>query len=168
MAATALEAAFLFDNLDRCCLHAVPSFGDIGPGEASTTVSRFYLAQGTLDGFLQRLEADRPALAARQQWARPAEAAVTTKPHGRMEEMSPDELERVLAESPIAFVPLGTYEHHGFHLPVCSTASRPMPCANASPSAPAGRCCRHSSTGPGADMSATSGRSCCRKHKSHR
>jgi hypothetical protein len=46
-----MEAAFLFDNLDRCCIHAAPSFGDIGPGEASTTVSRFYLARGTLDDF---------------------------------------------------------------------------------------------------------------------
>ena len=36
-----------------------------------------------------------------------------------MEEMSPDELEEVLANAPIAYVPLGTYEHHGFHLPVC-------------------------------------------------
>ena len=60
MAATAMEAAFLFDNLDRCCLHAAPGFGDIGPGEASTTVSRLYLAKGTLDNFLKRLEADRP------------------------------------------------------------------------------------------------------------
>jgi len=40
------------------------------------------------------------------------------KPSGRMEDMSPDELERVLAEAPIAFVPLGTLEHHGYHLPV--------------------------------------------------
>jgi creatinine amidohydrolase len=32
---------------------------------------------------------------------------------------SPDELEHVLAEAPIAFVPLGTFEHHGWHLPVC-------------------------------------------------
>ena len=31
----------------------------------------------------------------------------------------PRELEEVLAEAPLAFVPLGTYEHHGFHLPVC-------------------------------------------------
>ncbi len=119
MAATALEAAFLFDNLDRCCLHSAPSFGDIGPGEASTTVSRFYLAQGTLEGFLQRMEADRVALAARQKWARPAATANAAKPHGRMELMSPDELEQVLAEAPVAFVPLGTYEHHGWHLPVC-------------------------------------------------
>jgi creatinine amidohydrolase len=36
-----------------------------------------------------------------------------------MEAMLPDQLEEVLAESPVAFVPLGTYEHHGWHLPVC-------------------------------------------------
>jgi creatinine amidohydrolase len=137
MAATATDAAFLFDNLDRCCIHAAPGFGDIGPGEASTTVSRLYLAKGTLDGFLKRLEADRPGLAARQKWAPPAgsaydsrgslggasaagrRAADETKPHGRMEEMSPDELEKVLKQAPIAFVPLGTFEHHGWHLPVC-------------------------------------------------
>ncbi len=119
MAATAMKAAFLFDNLDRCCLHAAPSFGDIGPGEGSTTISRLYLAKGTLDDFLRRLAADRPGLAARQKWARPVGAARGNKPHGRMEEMLPDELEAVLAEAPVAFVPLGTYEHHGFHLPVC-------------------------------------------------
>jgi hypothetical protein len=66
MAATAMEAAFLFDNLDRCCIHAAPAFGDIGPGQASKTVSRIYLAKGTLDTFLQRLEADRSGLALRQ------------------------------------------------------------------------------------------------------
>ena len=33
--------------------------------------------------------------------------------------MSPDALEKVIAEVPIAYVPLGTFEHHGFHLPVC-------------------------------------------------
>ena len=76
MAATAFEAAFLFDNLDRCCLHAAPSFGDIGPGESSTTVSRFYLAQGTLDDFLKRQEVDSPGLVARQKWARGAKSAV--------------------------------------------------------------------------------------------
>jgi len=88
MAATATEAAFLFDNLDRCCIHAAPGFGDIGPGEASTTVSRIYLAKGTLDGFLKRLEADRPGLAARQKWARPGEpvhqARRLTPPPGRV------------------------------------------------------------------------------------
>jgi creatinine amidohydrolase len=57
--------------------------------------------------------------------ARAAEDNTTTPdvppppPHGRMEEMTPDELEQVLEKSPIAFVPLGTYEHHGWHLPVC-------------------------------------------------
>lgn len=70
MAATAVEAVFLFDNLDRCCIHAAPGFGDIGPGESSRTVSRLYLACGTLDGFLARFEADRPGLATRQKWAR--------------------------------------------------------------------------------------------------
>ena len=136
MAATAMDAAFLFDNLDRCCIHAAPGFGDIGPGEASTTVSRLYLARGTLDIFLKRQEADRPGLATRQKWARAAgsasdsqgsprapagrrQAADETRPHGRMEEMSPDELEKVLEQAPIAFVPLGTFEHHGWHLPVC-------------------------------------------------
>ena len=119
MAATAMETAFLFDNLDRCCLHAAPSFGDIGPGEASTSVSRLYLAKGTLEDFRDRLEADRPVMAARQKWARPAKTSETAKPHGRMEEMSPDELERVLDAAPIAFVPVGTFEHHGYHLPVC-------------------------------------------------
>lgn len=101
MAATAVETAFLFDNLDRCCLHSSPSFGDIGPGQSSTTVSRLYLAKGTLDEFLKRLAADRPGMIARQKWARPSAA----KPHGRMEEMCPDELEKVLAEAPVAFVP---------------------------------------------------------------
>lgn len=41
------------------------------------------------------------------------------KPHGRMEEMHPDDLELVLAKNPVAFVPLGTFEHHSWHLPVC-------------------------------------------------
>ena len=137
MAATAMKAAFLFDNLDRCCIHAAPGCGDIGPGEASTTVSRLYLAKGTLDIFLKRQEADRPAVAARQKWARAVEPASDSKssrgsapargrqaaeeprPHGRMEEMSRDELEKVLERAPIAFVPLGTFEHNGWHLPVC-------------------------------------------------
>lgn len=115
MAATAVQTAFLFDNLDRCCLHSAPSFGDIGPGQSSTAVSRLYLAKGALDDFLKRQAADRAGLIARQSWARPS----TTKPHGRMDQMRPDELEKVLAEAPVAFVPLGTFEHHGWHLPVC-------------------------------------------------
>jgi creatinine amidohydrolase len=42
-----------------------------------------------------------------------------TKPHGLMEFMHPDDLEEVLAEAPVAYVPLGTFEHHGWHLPIC-------------------------------------------------
>jgi creatinine amidohydrolase len=47
------------------------------------------------------------------------EDASQKKPWGRMEEMHPDDLEEVLAAAPVAFVPLGTFEHHGWHLPVC-------------------------------------------------
>ncbi len=130
MAATTLDSVFLFDNMDRCCIHSAPSFGDIGPREASTTVCRFYLAEGSLDDFRQRYESDRLALSSKQKWARPATEAPATarpdgiahadgKPHGRMEDMTPDELEQVLAEAPVAFVPLGTFEHHGWHLPIC-------------------------------------------------
>ena len=39
-------------------------------------------------------------------------------PWGRMEQMTPDDLEAVLDAAPVAFVPLGTYEHHGWHLPI--------------------------------------------------
>jgi hypothetical protein len=47
-------------------LAAPPGFGDTGPGEGSTTVSRLHLARGTLGDFLKRLEADRRELAARE------------------------------------------------------------------------------------------------------
>jgi hypothetical protein len=70
MAATSLNSLFLFNNLDRCCIHAAPNFGDIGPRERSSTVARLYLAHGGLDDFLARLATDRDALAARQAWAR--------------------------------------------------------------------------------------------------
>jgi creatinine amidohydrolase len=33
--------------------------------------------------------------------------------------MHPDELAEIIRQCPIAYVPLGTFEHHGFHLPVC-------------------------------------------------
>ncbi len=53
-------------------------------------------------------------------WDGSAEAqGIPAKPHGRMEQMRPDDLEEVLKRAPAAFVPLGTFEHHGFHLPVC-------------------------------------------------
>ena len=41
------------------------------------------------------------------------------KPYGQWEFLYPDQLNHILAESPVAYVPLGTFEHHGFHLPVC-------------------------------------------------
>ena len=71
MAATSQDALFLFDNLDRCCIHSATSFGEIGPNEKSSTVARLYLAQGGLDEFLARFQADRETLEARQAWARP-------------------------------------------------------------------------------------------------
>jgi creatinine amidohydrolase/Fe(II)-dependent formamide hydrolase-like protein len=46
-------------------------------------------------------------------------AGTGNKPHGRMEEMLPDELQAVIEQAPVAFVPVGTFEHHGWHLPVC-------------------------------------------------
>jgi creatinine amidohydrolase len=54
-------------------------------------------------------------------WTAPNEGQESrgAKPHGRLEEMRPDELEQVLRQAPIAYMPLGTFEHHGWHLPVC-------------------------------------------------
>lgn len=40
------------------------------------------------------------------------------KPYGQYEYLHPDELSAIIAQAPIAYVPLGTFEHHGFHLPV--------------------------------------------------
>jgi hypothetical protein len=64
------------------------------------------------------MENDRAALAARQRVGAAGPGPETSKPYGRMELMTPDELEQVLAQAPVAFVPLGTYEHHGWHLPI--------------------------------------------------
>jgi creatinine amidohydrolase len=36
----------------------------------------------------------------------------------RYEFAHPDDLEAALRQAPVAYVPLGTYEHHGWHLPV--------------------------------------------------
>ncbi len=44
------------------------------------------------------------------------------KPCGQLELLRPDDLEHILDLAPVAFVPLGTYEHHGWHLPVCFDA----------------------------------------------
>ena len=41
------------------------------------------------------------------------------KSYGQWEFLHPDGLNRILNESSVAYVPLGTFEHHGFHLPVC-------------------------------------------------
>jgi len=71
MAATSPNAAFLFDNLDRCCIHSAAGFGDIPPGKTSTTVCRLYFAHGSLQDFLKRYQTDTEALAARQKWAVP-------------------------------------------------------------------------------------------------
>lgn len=69
MAATSPHAEFLFDNLDRCCIHAAAGFGDIPPGSSSTTVCRLYFAHGSLDDFLTRYQVDTEQLAVRQKWA---------------------------------------------------------------------------------------------------
>ncbi len=83
-------------------------------------VARFFLAGGLLAGSDAKVDAG----AAAQQTAEPARgpaptATRTARPHGLMEEMLPDELEAVLLAAPVAFVPIGTFEHHGWHLPIC-------------------------------------------------
>ena len=40
----------------------------------------------------------------------------------RMEEMNPDEFAQALEESPVAYVPMGTLEFHGYHLPIGNDA----------------------------------------------
>lgn len=69
MATTSPHAEFLFDNLDRCCIHSAAGFGDIPPGNSSSTVCRLYFAHGTLDDFLTRYQTDAQQLEARQKWA---------------------------------------------------------------------------------------------------
>ncbi len=58
MAATSPKSCFLFDNLDRCCIHSATNFGTIPTGEEKTVTSRFYFAQGSLDDFLRRFETE--------------------------------------------------------------------------------------------------------------
>lgn len=41
-----------------------------------------------------------------------------SRSYGLMEQLRPDDLEEILARAPVAFIPLGTYEHHGWHLPI--------------------------------------------------
>ncbi len=58
MAATSPKSCFLFDNLDRCCIHSATDFGSIPVGEEKTVISRFYFGQGSLEDFLQRFESE--------------------------------------------------------------------------------------------------------------
>ncbi|MFZ1730102.1 MAG: T9SS type A sorting domain-containing protein [Bacteroidota bacterium] len=58
MAATSPNSNYLFDNLDRCCIHSSTDFGDIGAGAEKTVTSRFYFAHGTLDDFITRFETE--------------------------------------------------------------------------------------------------------------
>ena len=82
--------------------------------------------------------------------------------------MSPDELETVLAEAPLAFVPLGTYEHHGFHLPVCFDGIKAHALCERVAQRTGGTVLPTFFYGTGAGTSATSGRSCFPNHRSHR
>ena len=58
MAATSPNTLYLFNNLEFTCIHAAPTFGDIGPGESSTLTTRFYFSEGGLDDFLKRFSKD--------------------------------------------------------------------------------------------------------------
>ena len=82
MAATSTSALFLFDNLDRCCIHSATDFGDMPRGAEKTVTSRFYLAKGDLDDFLKRFESEvknvtEPRVA--MCWGKPWELADTSK-----------------------------------------------------------------------------------------
>ncbi|MFA6233890.1 MAG: T9SS type A sorting domain-containing protein [Bacteroidota bacterium] len=56
MAATSPKSCFLFDNLDRCCIHSGADFGNILPGGESTVTCRFYFAMGGLEDFVDRFD----------------------------------------------------------------------------------------------------------------
>ena len=58
MAATSPQACFLFDNLDRCCIHSATDFGNIAAGAEATRSSRFYFARGGLEDFLERYDVE--------------------------------------------------------------------------------------------------------------
>jgi hypothetical protein len=60
MGATSPKAAYLFDNLDRCCIHSAPLFGDIASGTEKTVLVRFYLGHGSLVDVLLRYFNDFP------------------------------------------------------------------------------------------------------------
>ena len=156
MAATAWESAFLFDNLDRCCLHAAPSFGDIGPGEASTTVSRIYLATGDLTEFLERQAADR----ARWPICRSGldRSGVRCGHMGGWKRWFRTNWSRSWPSAPSPMCRWGRSSITVFIYRSASMASKPMPCVNGSPQRTGAPCYRRSSTAPVADMWATNGR----------
>lgn len=82
MAATSPNALFLFDNLDRCCIHSATGFGDIPISGEKTVVSRFYFAKGTLNDFIKRYNNDiknktTPRIA--MCWGKPWELADTSQ-----------------------------------------------------------------------------------------
>ena len=41
---------------------------------------------------------------------------------GQWETLHPDEIETIVSAAPVAYLPLGTFEHHGWHLPICFDA----------------------------------------------
>jgi hypothetical protein len=84
MAATSPQSCFLFDNLDRCCIHSATNFGNIPAGGEATVSSRFYLARGSLDDFLQRFDTeirqkDTSDARVLMCWANPWQLADTTQ-----------------------------------------------------------------------------------------
>jgi hypothetical protein len=85
----------------------------------------FGLAALTLLGVGRAARADEPS---RPTW-------------GLLEQMHPDDLEAILKTTPVAFVPLGTYEHHGYRLPTTpktrSTPSTDKTLASTPPKRPA-------------------------------
>lgn len=88
IAAASLASTFLFENREFCCIHAPTNFGDIGPGESSTTLSRFYLAKGDLEDFLERYRQDRAELEAARDLARPRPPEIRLSGVGTSEDIN--------------------------------------------------------------------------------
>jgi hypothetical protein len=85
MAATSPKANFLFDNLDRCCIHSCTDFGTIGSGQRKTVNSRFFFGRGTLSDFIARFNSEiKNASAPRVAmcWGSPWDLADTTQWNG--------------------------------------------------------------------------------------
>jgi hypothetical protein len=62
MATTCSDTMFVFDNLDRWCIHAALRFEDLGPRQVRTVVCRLYFARGSLNDFVQRYMGDKEML----------------------------------------------------------------------------------------------------------